>query len=208
MDTEAIVHAVDDDRPFLRALERSLRGIGFAVTSHVRAQDFLDSVDPDLPGCLITDLRMPDMDGLALQAILRERRIDIPIIFMTGHGDTATAVVALKNGALDFLEKPFSEQQLIECIEPALEKNARDRELARGQSVVRARFDSLTPRERQIFELVVSDKSNKGIARELKISPRTVEHHREHVRLKMQANSQADLITMAVLCGIHELHLP
>jgi len=202
-----VIHAVDDDRPFLRALEHSLRSTGLTVVAHTGPRDFLQRFDADQPGCVITDLRMPDMDGLALQTALRERRTNIPIIFMTGHGDTSTAVTALKNGAIDFLEKPFSEKQLLDCVEVALEKDARDRELVREQTVVRERFDSLTPREREIFTLVVSDRPNKEIARDLKISPRTVEHHREHVRLKMQANSQAKLITMAVLCGIHELHL-
>ena len=207
MSTEPIIHAVDDDPRFLTALERSLRSTGLPVNSYACAGDFLARLEPDRPGCLVTDLRMPDMDGIELQKTLLERQIRIPIVFVTGHGDTATAVTALRNGAVDFLEKPFSEKQLLDSVWQALTKDARDRELAREQSVVKQRFACLSPREREVFILVVSDRHNKEIAHALKISPRTVEHHREHVMLKMQADSRAELITMAVLCGIHELRL-
>lgn len=207
MQSEQAIHVVDDDRPFLTALERSLRTTGITVNSYGSANDFLVRFEPDQPGCLITDLRMPDIDGIQLQKSLLERQIRIPIIFITGHGSTAAAVAALKNGAVDFLEKPFREKQLLDSVEQALEKDARDRELTRQQAIVKERCACLSPREHNVFALVVSDRANKEIARELKISPRTVEHHRERLMLKMQANSQADLITMAVLCGLHELHL-
>lgn len=207
MDAEPVIHAIDDDRSFLQALERSLRSIGHEVRSYLSAQDFLLGIEPEQPGCLITDLRMPDIDGIELQERLRARRIRLPIIFISGHADTATAVAALKRGAVDFLEKPFGEKQLLESVSQALARDARDRQLARERAVVRQRFDRLTPREREVFVLVVSERPNKEIARQLKISPRTVEHHREHLMLKMQARSQVDLVTMAVLCGIHELHL-
>ena len=207
MPTEQIIHVVDDDQLFLAALVRSLRSTGLVVKSYHCASAFLDSLDPNQPGCLITDLRMPDMDGLELQRRLQEQQIRLPIIFITGHGDTGKAVAALKGGAVDFLEKPFSEQALLNSVQQALDKNAIDSRRANEQAIVKQRFANLTPREQEIFALVVADLPNKEIARQLNISPRTVEHHRERIMLKMQAHSMAELITMAVLCGIHELHL-
>ncbi|MGH8282930.1 MAG: response regulator transcription factor [Gammaproteobacteria bacterium] len=205
--TEQVIHAVDDDRLFLAALVRSLRPTGLTVNSYRRARAFLERLDPEQPGCLITDMCMPDMEGLELQNRLREQRVFLPIIFMTGYGDAGKAVTALKRGAVDFLEKPFSEQVLLASVRQALKKDADDRRLADEKDVVKQRFVNLTSREQEIFALVVSDLPNKEIARQLKISPRTVEHHREHVMLKMRASSITELITMAVLCGIHELHL-
>lgn len=207
MPTEQVIHAVDDDRPFLAALERTLRTTGLMVNRYTCANDFLEALDPDQPGCLVTDLRMPDMDGLALQKQLKEQQIHLPTIFITGNGDASKAVAALKAGAVDFLEKPFSEQALLDSVQRALDKDVIDRRLASEQAIVKQRFANLTPREQQVFSLVVSDLPNKEVARRLKISPRTVEHHRAHVMLKMQARSMAELITMAVLCGIRELHL-
>lgn len=207
MTNEAIIHIVDDDRHFLSALERSLSSLDLQVASYSDARAFLAELDPGRPGCLLTDLRMPDMDGRVLQDVLREQQIRIPIIFMTGHGDATTAVTALKHGAVDFLEKPFNEQKLFDSVRQALAKDAADRALWAEQALVRQRYENLSPREREVFALVVSDLPNKTIAQRLKISPRTVEHHREHVMLKMQARSLAELITMAVLCGVHELHL-
>ncbi|MGH8190157.1 MAG: response regulator transcription factor [Rhodanobacteraceae bacterium] len=207
MPTEQVIHVVDDDPRFLMALQRSLRSTGLPVNRYVSGNDFLQRFKPHQYGCLITDLRMPGIDGLELQQSLRERRIRIPIVFITGHGDAATAVTALKHGAVDFLEKPFGEKQLLASVQQALEKDARDRELADERHVVMARYATLSPRELEVFALVVSDRPNKAIAQALKISPRTVEHHREHLMLKMQAKSHAELITMAVLCGVYELHL-
>lgn len=202
-----VIHAIDDDPRFLTALHRSLESTGLTVKSYSRASEFLAQVQAGQSGCVITDLRMPDISGLELQKRLNQQKVRLPIIFITGHGDTASAITAFKNGAADFLEKPFGEKQLLKSVLQALNKSARNQELAREELVVKQRFKNLTPREREVFSLVVSDRPNKEIARDLKISPRTVEHHREHLMLKMQANSQADLITMAVLCGIHELHL-
>lgn len=207
MHNTQVIHAVDDDGAFLAALRRSLESTGFPVKSYSQAREFLADINASQAGCLITDLRMPDIDGLELQRRLEEQQIRMPVIFITGHGTTSNAVTALKNGAVDFLEKPFGEKQLLDSVTAALQKDARERELLREQEVVKQRFVCLTPRERQVFRLVVSDLPNKQIAIQLKISPRTVEHHREHLMLKLQASSQADLITMAVLCGVHELHL-
>jgi len=207
MTADQVIHVVDDDRLFLAALERTLKMTGLPVHTYPGAKVFLDSFNPQQPGCLITDLRMPGTGGLELQKRLNELQVRLPIIFITGHGNASTAVTALKGGAVDFLEKPFSEKDLMASVRLALDKDTDDRRLARDQALVRQRFSNLSPREQQVFVLVVSDLPNKRIARELEISPRTVEHHREHLMLKMQAHSTTELITMAVLCGIHQLHL-
>ena len=207
MPSEPTIHAVDDDPRFLSALVRTLRTTRLTVNGYASASHFLESLDPDLPGCLITDLRMPDIDGLELQRRLAQQQIRLPIIFITGHGDAGKAVAALKGGAIDFLEKPFSEQALLRSVRLALDKDANDRRLSGEQAIVRNRFAHLSPREHEVFTLVVSDLPSKEIARRLKISPRTVEHHREHLMLKMQARSLTELVTMAVLCGVRELRL-
>jgi two-component system, LuxR family, response regulator FixJ len=207
MPSEPIIHAVDDDPRFLSALVRTLRTTRLTVNGYASPTLFLESLDPDLPGCLITDLRMPDIDGLELQRRLAQRQIRLPIIFITGHGDASKAVAALKGGAVDFLEKPFSAQALLRSVGQALDKDANDRRLSGEQAIVRNRFAHLSPREHEVFSLVVSDLPSKEIARRLKISPRTVEHHREHLMLKMHARSLTELVTMAVLCGVRELRL-
>jgi two-component system response regulator FixJ len=207
MPSEPIIYAVDDDARFLSALVRTLRATRLTVNGYASSSEFLQSLEPDLPGCLITDLRMPDIDGLELQSRLAQRQIRLPIIFITGHGDATKAVAALKAGAVDFLEKPFSEAALLHSVKLALDKDANDRRLYDEQAIVRSRFAHLSPREHEVFTLVVSDLPSKEIARRLKISPRTVEHHREHLMLKMQARSLTELVTMAVLCGVRELHL-
>jgi len=207
MRSEPTIHAVDDDPRFLSALVRTLRTTRLTVNGYACASHFLESLDPDLPGCLITDLRMPDIDGLELQRRLAQQQIRLPIIFITGHGDASKAVAALKGGAIDFLEKPFSEQALLRSVRLALDKDANDRRLCGEQAIVRNRFAHLSPREHEVFTLVVSALPSKEIARRLKISPRTVEHHREHLMLKMQARSLTELVTMAVLCGVRELRL-
>ena len=207
MPSEPTIHAVDDDPRFLSALVRTLRTTRLTVNGYASAGHFLESLNPDLPGCLITDLRMPDIDGLELQRRLAQRQIRLPTIFITGHGDASKAVAALKGGAVDFLEKPFSEQALLRSVGQALDKDANDRRLSSEQAIVKNRFLQLSPRELEVFTLVVSDLPSKEIARRLKISPRTVEHHREHLMLKMQARSLTELVTMAVLCGVRELRL-
>jgi two-component system, LuxR family, sensor kinase FixL len=203
----ATVFVVDDDQPYLGALVLALRSTGLAVESFMSARDFLKAYDPDRSGCLVLDVRMPEMTGLELQQTLNARGIRIPIVFITGHGDMAMSVTAFRHGAVDFLEKPFSDQALLYCVQQALARDARSRQIEGDRALVMERFTHLTPREREIMALVVSDKSAKEIAARLKISPRTVEHHREHVMAKMSAGSLHDLIIMAVICGVHELRL-
>ena len=207
MTPDPVIHAVDDDERFLAALVRSLHGTGLPVRSYSCGQDLLAGVDTARSGCVVSDLRMPDMDGLELYHRLKARGVRLPMIFITGHGDARQAVAALKAGATDFLEKPFPEQTLLDSVRQALEADAAERRLLADKALVRQRYENLSPRERAVFALVVSNLHNKDIARELKISPRTVEHHRERVMLKMQAHTMAELLTMAMLCGVRELHL-
>ncbi|MBM7334430.1 MAG: response regulator [Alcanivorax sp.] len=209
MNTEAeqIIHVVDDDPPFLAAIGRALEVLGLPVRQYPRARQCMEALDPDQGGCLITDLRMPDLDGLGFQQWLNERHCSLPVIFITGHGDTDTAVKALKRGALDFLRKPFREEDLLACVRKALRLERENRQRARDEREARRRFAELTPREQEVLQLVVAGCANKVIARHLMISPRTVEHHRKHVMLKMQARSTSDLLTLAVLCGVYRLSL-
>lgn len=201
------VFVVDDDRTFLGALVLALESNGLTVEPFVSAQGFLHAYAPERPGCLVLDVRMPAMTGLELQQVLDARGIRIPIVFITGHGDVATSVTAFRQGAVDFLEKPFSDQALLDSVSHALARDARARHIEGDRATVMARFERLTPREQEIMALVASDLSAKEIAAGLRISPRTVEHHREHVMAKMAAGSLHDLIIMAVICGVHELRL-
>lgn len=198
---------IDDDRTFLDALVRSLRGAGLRVMSFSAAEPFLDAYRPAQQGCLLADIRLPQMSGLELQEALAERGVAIPIVFITGHGDVAMAVTALKRGAVDFLEKPFAEQALLDSVERALARDRKARSFETDRARIMERFAQLTPREREVFARVVADQSAKQIAAELRISPRTVEHHREHVMAKMDAASWHDLFNMAVIGRLHEPRL-
>jgi FixJ family two-component response regulator len=201
------VFVVDDDQHYLGALVLALASTGLAVESFNSAHDFLDAYRPERSGCLVLDVRMPEMTGLELQQALNARGFRIPIVFITGHGDMSMSVAAFRHGAVDFLEKPFSDQALLYCVQRALARDARRRQIESDRITVVERFEHLTAREQEVMRLVVSDKSAKEIAASLKISPRTVEHHREHVVAKMEAKSLHDLIIMAVICGVHELRL-
>lgn len=205
MNDNPTVFIVDDDPHFLDALALTLEVAGLRVEAYTSARAFLDAYSPDRAGCLVADIRMPGMSGLELQLQLAKNPHTLPIVFVTGHGDIAMASRAFRSGAVDFLEKPFEDRQLLSSVQRALEKDRRERELLRRRTVIESRYAQLTPREREIMTLVVSDLTSKEIARELKISPRTVEHHRAHVMLKMQAMSLTELITMAVICGVRKL---
>lgn len=204
MPGDATVFVIDDDRVFLDALLRSLRSAGLQVASFAAAEAFLEAYRPGTPGCLVSDIRLPRMSGLELQETLAERQFLLPIVFITGHGDVAMAVGALKRGAVDFLEKPFAEQALLDSVALALAEDRKTRALAGDRARIMALLDQLTPREREVFALVVADKSAKQIAAELGISPRTVEHHREHLMAKLGATSWHALITMAVVGRLYE----
>lgn len=195
------VYLIDDDKAVREALSYSLTQAGLNVIPFSTAEAFLDYCHPDLAGCVVLDVRMPDMSGLELQKILNARRIPLPIIFITGHGNVPMSVQALKAGALDFLEKPFATNVLLERIQEALALDRRQRDEHAVMATVCDRYSRLTPREREVMNLVVKGKTNKEIAKELAISYRTVEKHRAWLMERMGAQNLADLCAMATLCG-------
>jgi FixJ family two-component response regulator len=192
------VFVVDDDAPVRDALKLLLRSVGHNVECFASAQEFLDAYHDDRPGCLVLDVRMPGMSGLELQERLNERRAILPIIFITGHGDVPMAVEALQAGALDFLQKPFRDQELLDRIAKALEKDTVNRRELIELRAIAERFADLTPRERKVMELVTQGKANKVIAGDLDISQRTVEIHRARVMEKTRASSLAHLVRMVL----------
>lgn len=198
MTTPAIVHVVDDDAAIREALVLLLESAGHAARAHADAAAFLADVDPAQPGCVVADVRMPGMSGLELQRHLNENRIDLPVIIITGHGDVAMAVQALKQGAVDFIEKPFDEHVLMNSIAQALDKGTRAFRERQALADIQARVAELTPREREVMDLVVQGLPNKAVAAELAISVRTVEIHRARVMEKMAANSLSELVRMAL----------
>ena len=198
------IFLVDDDTAVRDAIKFLLETVGYQVASFSSAQAFLDAYMPDQPGCLLSDINMPGMDGLTLQQELLKRGIDIPTIFLTGHGDIAMAVAAMRKGAMHFLEKPVDDQLLLKCLAEALTLDALKRDEIVRKDTVTERWKGLTPREQEITLLVVKGLSNKEIARQLQISHRTVEIHRSRMMHKMQADSIPELVNMAMVCGIIE----
>ena len=195
------IFVVDDDMAVRDALKLLLRSVGQAVETYGSAQEFLDAYSEDRPGCLVLDIRMPGMSGLELQQKLNEKHSILPIIFITGHGDVPMAVEAMQAGAVDFIQKPFRDQDLIDRINQALEKDANNRAALGERNDIRKRLETLTPREREVLDLVVHGKANKVIAGDLKLSQRTVEIHRARVMEKMQASSLAHLVRMVLEVG-------
>ena len=199
----ATVFVVDDDDAVRSSLRLLLKSVGLPVALHASAQDFLASYDPAQPGCLVLDIRMPGMSGLELQQHLSLRGAIIPVVFITGHGDVQMAVEAMQYGAFDFLQKPFRDQDLIDRVQRAFEKDAATRRELSEISRIQARINSLTAREREVLALVTSGKANKVVAAELKVSPRTVEIHRARVMEKMEAHSLAQLVRMVMEAERH-----
>lgn len=197
MSSEPTVFVVDDDSEVRDTLKWLVESVGLNIETFASAQDFLNAYDPDRPGCLVTDVRMPGMSGIELQAKLMAEEVTLPIIVVSGYADVPTAVRSMKGGAMDFVEKPFNEQMMLERIQLSILEDARQRQKRAQRARAQARLRSLTPREHQVMDLVILGKSNKEIARELDISPKTVEVHRSHVMAKMQAHSLAELVTMA-----------
>ena len=194
---EEYVFVVDDDadiRDFMRLL---LEVVGFKVRNYTSARQFLDD---DLPkqGCLVADIRMPDMSGLELQEEVAKRHLDLPVIIMTGHGDVPLAVRAMKAGAVDFLEKPFDDEKMLSSVRRALEIGSRARGRNAEAIAAKTLLASLTPRERGVLDKLVQGRSNKVVAYELGISPRTVEIHRAHIMGKMEASSLSDLVRVVL----------
>jgi two-component system response regulator FixJ len=202
MVANAVVHVIDDDESVRHALAFLLATSGIAVRVYESGSAFLESADGLQGGCVLTDVRMPGIDGLALQRRLVELRINLPVILMTGHADVPLAVEAMKAGAVDFIEKPFDEAVLLAAIRSALdryeEQDQREAELAQ----VTAKLNRLSIRERQVLDGLIVGRPNKTIAYDLEISPRTVEIHRANVMTKMGASSLSGLVRVALLAGL------
>jgi two-component system, LuxR family, response regulator FixJ len=195
------VFIVDDDEAVRSSLRLLIKSVGLIPTALGSAREFLEKYDPAQPGCLVLDVRMPEMSGLELQEQLNRQGAVIPVIFITGHGDVPMAVEAMQAGAFDFLQKPFRDQDLIDRIQKALEKDRANRAVLNERSLIRERLESLTPREREVLEMVSSGKPNKIMAAELGVSQRTVEIHRGRVMQKMGASSLAQLVRMVLDLG-------
>ncbi len=199
---DAIVYVIDDDPLMLGALSCLLRSIGLRVEVFSAAQDLLHRPLPAVPSCLVTDIRMPRFSGFDLQAELSRLGIEMPTIFITGHGDVPMSVKAMKSGAVDFLTKPFRDQDLIEAVTTALNRDRKRRSEEASKAEVRARFALLTARERQVMALVTGGLMNKQVAGRLEISEMTVKIHRGNVMRKMKVKSLADLVLFAEGLGI------
>ena len=197
-DKAPTVFVVDDDDAVRTSIRLLLRSVGLPVETFSSAQEFLDNVDGDRLGCLVLDIRMPNMSGLELQQRLNELHHIIPIVFITGHGDIPMAVEAMQHGAVDFIQKPFRDQDLIDRINQGLEKDRINRDDLKQRDGIRERIGDLTPREREVLDLVAQGKANKVIAGDLNDSQRTVEIHRARVMEKMGASSLAHLVRMVI----------
>ncbi|MBM3619047.1 MAG: response regulator [Alphaproteobacteria bacterium] len=199
MTSSPVVHVVDDDADVRDSLTFLLGATGLAVRVHESAVAFLKVLPEIEDGCVVTDVRMPEIDGIELQRRLRAQGCLLPVVVMTGHGDIALAVEAMKAGAVDFIEKPFDDDVLLAAIRAALAQRGSERERAARVAEVRARLRSLSERERQVLDGLVAGKPNKIIAYDLGISPRTVEIYRANVMTKMDADSLSALVRMAML---------
>ncbi len=195
--SEPTVFIVDDDAAVRRFLSGLIESIELRAEAFASARDFLEAYEPGQPGCLVLDVRMPNMSGLELQRELADRAIDLPVIILTGHGNVQLAVHAMKAGAIDFVEKPFDNELLLDRIQRAVAENAGGAGDRIKRFEIAERMRLLTPREGEVLELVVAGQTNKGVARQLDISEKTVEIHRANVMRKMQAKSLADLVKMA-----------
>ncbi len=197
-----VVFVVDDEKLVRRALERLIRAAGFEVRSFASAQDFLRAERPDAPACLVLDVRLPDLSGMDLQQELIRTGDELPIVFVTGHGDIPMTVRAMKAGAVEFLTKPFRDQDLLGAIEQGIKRHRADRQHRREVLALRHCYESLTAREREVFPLVTSGLLNKQIAVQLGTSEKTIKVHRGQVMHKMQAASLADLVRIGEKLGI------
>lgn len=201
MAASQVVHVIDDDADVRQSLAFLLSTAGLAVRVHDSAVAFLKVADDVQGGCVVTDIRMPQIDGLELQRRLRAQGSNLPLIVMTGHGDVSLAVEAMKAGAVDFIEKPFDDDLLLAAIRTALSRHAEDSERETRKAVIQDRLKALSEREREVLEGLVAGKANKVIAHDLGISPRTVEVYRANVMTKMQADSLSELVRMALVEG-------
>jgi FixJ family two-component response regulator len=200
-DPTPTIFVVDDDDAVRNSLRFLLKSVGLTATTLASADEFLKTYKAEQPGCLVLDVRMPGMSGLELQEQLNLRGAMIPVIFITGHGDVPMVVEAMQQGAFDFLQKPFRDQDLIDRIQRALAADQKNRQVLKERDRVRARLDSLTPREREVLDLMMRGKPNKVMAAELGLSQRTVEIHRARVMEKTDASSLAQLVRMVMDSG-------
>jgi FixJ family two-component response regulator len=199
---QPMVFVVDDDPSLRKALASLFRSVGLRVEVFGSAPEFLQSTLPDVPSCLVLDIRLPGPSGLDFQAELAKANIHIPIIFVTGHGDIPMTVRAMKAGAIDFLSKPFRDQDMLDAVATAVERDRKRRKDEKIISDLRAHFDSLTPREQEVLGLVAAGLMNKQIAAEIDLAEITVKIHRGHIMKKMGARSLADLVRMAEMLGV------
>jgi two-component system response regulator FixJ len=199
--TDRVVHVIDDDADVRQSLAFLLTSAGLTVRMHDSALAFLDVLPGITDGCVVTDVRMPGMDGLELQRRLRQLKARLPVIVMTGHGDVPLAVEAMKSGAVDFIEKPFEDEVLLSAIRSALARQAQASDRDARAAAIQQRIAKLSEREREVLDRLVAGKANKVIAFELGISPRTVEVYRANVMTKMQADSLSELVRMALIDG-------
>jgi FixJ family two-component response regulator len=191
-----VVCIVDDDEAVRETLQQLVESIDIRVKTYASPQHYLDFGDPNLAGCLVLDIRMPGMSGLELHETLISQGCTLPVIIITGYGDVSSAVRAMRQGAVDFLEKPFHNQILLDLIQHCIQRDAQNRQAEAARHEVCNNLSKLTPREREVLDLVVSGKSNKETARSLDISPKTVEVHRSRVMEKMEATSLPKLVQM------------
>ncbi|HWP27062.1 MAG TPA: response regulator FixJ [Xanthobacteraceae bacterium] len=208
MQSEKVVHVIDDDEAMRKSLSFMLRAAKLEVHTYASATEFLERLPQAKSGCVVTDVRMPGISGIDLLKRLRELKAAMPVIVITGHGDVPLAVQAMKEGAIDFLEKPFEEGAMLAAIRSAFDVRAADADRQRAIAEIRERIASLSAREREVLEGLVAGQANKMIAYNLGISPRTVEIYRANVMTKMKASSLSELVRMALVGGIVETTAP
>ncbi|MEL7448416.1 MAG: response regulator transcription factor [Pseudomonadota bacterium] len=202
VDADGVVYIVDDDHAVRDSLSFLMKSVGLRSSAHSSADEFMKAFDPEQPGCIVLDIRMPGISGLDLQEALNAQKSITPIIFITGHGDVPMAVEAMQGGAVDFLQKPFRDQELLDRIQSAMQADQTLRRELEGKNALLKRFETLTPREKEILNHVVAGKANKVIAFDLGVSQRTVEIHRARVMEKMAARSLAHLVRMHIAMDI------
>jgi FixJ family two-component response regulator len=201
-ESDAIIAIVDDDPSVRRGLERLIRSAGWKAETFASAQEFLARPGAEAPSCLVLDLQLPGLSGLDLQKRMAEVGLETPIVFLTGHGNIPASVQAMKAGAVEFLTKPVDEEHLLKAIQEAFERDRRSRQQHADMRELRDRYESLTAREQEVMQQVISGLLNKQIAGELRIIEDTVKFHRGHIMRKMRADSLADLVRMAEKLGI------
>jgi len=201
-ETLPIVFVVDDESAVGVSIKRLLHSVGLEARHFTSASEFLRAKRPDAPGCIVLDVRLPDLSGLDLQQELAKANVDLPVIFVTGHADIPMTVRAMKAGAVEFLTKPFREQELLEAVQRAISRHRQTRDQRASMRVLQSRYELLTPRERQVFPLVSSGLLNKQVAAELNASEKTIKVHRGQLMQKMEAHSLSDLIRMAEQLGV------